>query len=60
MTVQKMLYPSMSLIRAVDCRRLPMERLVLKDRKIFFEYHADFLKTGFELFPFKISLYMVL
>lgn len=33
-----------------------MGRLALKDRKIFFEYHADFLKTGLELSPFKLPL----
>jgi serine/threonine-protein kinase HipA len=35
---------------------LPMGRLALKDRKIFFEYHADFLKTGLKLSPFKLPL----
>ena len=31
-------------------------QLVLKDRKIFFEYDATFLKTGLELSPFKLPL----
>jgi len=33
-----------------------MGRLALKKRKIFFEYHTDFLKTGLELSPFKLPL----
>lgn len=31
-------------------------RLLLKNRKIFFEYDADFTKTGLELSPFKLPL----
>lgn len=31
-------------------------RLLLKNRKIFFEYDADFIKTGLELSPFKLPL----
>jgi serine/threonine-protein kinase HipA len=33
-----------------------MGRLLLKDRQIFFEYDAAFIKTGFELSPFKLPL----
>ncbi len=33
-----------------------MGRLLLKNRKIFFEYDADFIKTGLELSPFKLPL----
>jgi serine/threonine-protein kinase HipA len=31
-------------------------RLLLKDRKIFFEYDLGFVKTGLELSPFKLPL----
>jgi serine/threonine-protein kinase HipA len=31
-------------------------RLLLKNRQIFFEYDADFIKTGLELSPFKLPL----
>ena len=30
--------------------------LAIKDRKIYFEYDADFLKTGIELSPYKLPL----
>ncbi|MDF3055337.1 MAG: HipA protein [Gammaproteobacteria bacterium] len=33
-----------------------MGRLLLKDRKIFFEYDASFIKTGLALSPFKLPL----
>ncbi len=33
-----------------------MGRLLLKNRQIFFEYDADFIKTGLELSPFKLPL----
>jgi serine/threonine-protein kinase HipA len=33
-----------------------MGRLLLKNRKIFFEYDADFLKLGLEISPFKLTL----
>ncbi len=33
-----------------------MGRLLLKNRKIFFEYDAAFIKTGLELSPFKLPL----
>lgn len=33
-----------------------MGRLLLKNRQIFFEYDANFIKTGFELSPFKLPL----
>jgi serine/threonine-protein kinase HipA len=33
-----------------------MGRLLLKDRKIFFEYDADFVKTGQQISPFKLPL----
>lgn len=36
--------------------KLLMGRLALKDRKIIFEYDANFLKTGIELSPFKLPL----
>lgn len=34
----------------------PVGRLLLKDRQIFFEYNADFVKLGLELSPFKLPL----
>lgn len=33
-----------------------MGRLLLKNRQIFFEYDAGFIKTGLELSPFKLAL----
>ncbi|RDB36777.1 MAG: type II toxin-antitoxin system HipA family toxin [Spirobacillus cienkowskii] len=33
-----------------------MGRLLLKNRKIFFEYDINFIKTGLELSPFKLPL----
>lgn len=33
-----------------------MGRLLLKNRQIFFEYDAAFIKIGFELSPFKLPL----
>lgn len=35
---------------------VPMGRLALKDRKIFFEYASEFLERGVELSPFKLPL----
>lgn len=31
-------------------------RLILKERKIFFEYSSEFIKTGLEISPFKLPL----
>ncbi len=36
--------------------KLSMGRLVLKDRRIFFEYTLEFMKTGLELSPLKLPL----
>lgn len=36
--------------------KLAMGRLALKNRKIFFEYNTEFLKTGLELSPLKLPL----
>ncbi|HVE44535.1 MAG TPA: type II toxin-antitoxin system HipA family toxin [Gammaproteobacteria bacterium] len=33
-----------------------MGRLLMKDRKIFFEYDTTFIQSGFELSPFKLPL----
>ncbi len=33
-----------------------MGRLLLKNRQLFFEYDAEFIKTGLELSPFKLPL----
>ncbi len=35
---------------------LPVGRLALMERKIFFEYHPEFLEKGLELSPFKLPL----
>jgi serine/threonine-protein kinase HipA len=35
---------------------LPMGRLAIKNRKIFFEYDVNFIATGLELSPFKLPL----
>ena len=37
-------------------QKLLLGRLLLKNRHIFFEYDADFIKTGLELSPFKLPL----
>jgi len=39
-----------------ETEKIPMGRLALKDRKIFFEYSPEFLKTGLELSPLKLPL----
>lgn len=54
MTFQKSSLIHVSYVR--ETKSLPMGRLALKERKIFFEYHTDFLKTGLELSPFKLPL----
>jgi serine/threonine-protein kinase HipA len=36
--------------------KLIIGRLLLKDRKLFFEYDSKFIKTGLELSPFKLPL----
>lgn len=36
--------------------KLLVGRLLLKNRQLFFEYDADFIKMGFELSPFKLPL----
>jgi len=54
MTFQKSSLIHVSYVRGTNS--LPMGRLALKERKIFFEYHLDFLKTGLELSPFKLPL----
>lgn len=36
--------------------KILMGRLLLKDRKIFFEYDTNFIKTGLKLSPFKLPL----
>ena len=36
--------------------KLFMGRLALKNRKIYFEYAVEFLKTGLELSPLKLPL----
>ena len=39
-----------------DEEKILLGRLALKNRKIFFEYQAEFIKTGLELSPFKLPL----
>lgn len=54
-----MTFQNISLVHVYFIReeeKLSMGRLVLKDRKIFFEYTPAFLKTGLELSPFKLPL----
>lgn len=54
-----MTFKSTSLIHVFYIKgseKLSMGRLALKDRRIFFEYNPEFLKTGLELSPFKLPL----
>jgi len=37
-------------------KKIPMGRLAIKERKIFFEYTAEFIKTRLELSPLKLPL----
>lgn len=49
----------LSVIKVQFCRGkeiIPMGRLAIKDRKIFFEYDAHFLESGLQLSPFKLPL----
>lgn len=39
-----------------DNQKLPMGRLALKNRNIFFEYDAAFLETGLQLSPYHLPL----
>ncbi len=39
-----------------QAEKILMGRLLFKGRQVFFEYAADFLKTGLELSPFKLPL----
>lgn len=54
MTVQNTSVVHVYFIRGQE--KLAMGRLVLKDRKMFFEYTLEFLKTGLELSPLKLPL----
>ncbi|MBP6103601.1 MAG: HipA N-terminal domain-containing protein, partial [Gammaproteobacteria bacterium] len=36
--------------------KIPMGRLALKDRQLFFEYNLSFIQRGLELSPFKLPL----
>jgi len=59
MSFQQALFKNISVINVGYMRgsdKISMGRLALKERKIFFEYTVDFLKTGFELSPFKLPL----
>ncbi len=54
-----MTFQNISVVRVYFIRgkeKLSMGRLVLKDRRIFFEYTLEFLKTGLELSPLKLPL----
>src|SRR5271156_3290113 len=54
MTFQNIPVVHVSFLR--DKEKVPMGRLALKNRKIFFEYQPEFIKTGLELSPFKLPL----
>lgn len=54
MTFQKVSLIHVSYVRGSET--LPMGRLALKEKKIFFEYTPSFLKTGLELSPFHLPL----
>jgi len=59
MSLEREAFQNISVIHVYYVRgtdKLSMGRLALKDRKIFFEYNAEFLKTGLELSPFKLPL----
>ncbi|PWU13024.1 MAG: type II toxin-antitoxin system HipA family toxin [Chlamydiae bacterium] len=54
-----MTFPNTSVVHVYFIRgkkKLPMGRLVLKDRRILFEYTIEFMKTGLELSPLKLPL----
>lgn len=54
MTFQNVSVIQVSYMRGKE--KLFMGRLALKNRKIFFEYSPNFIKTGLELSPFKLPL----
>lgn len=49
-------YNIVNVFFAKNSEKIPMGRLLLKDRKIFFEYTNHFFLTGLELSPFKLPL----
>ncbi len=54
-----MTFKPIEIVNVKYCRGaeiVPMGRLAINNRKIFFEYNAEFLKTKFELSPFKLPL----
>lgn len=54
-----MTFKSVEIVNVKYCRGdeiVPMGRLAINNRKIFFEYDAEFLKTKLELSPFKLPL----
>ncbi len=54
-----MLFQSIKMIHVQYCQGstlVPMGRLGLKDRKIYFEYAPSFVELGLELSPFKLPL----
>ena len=54
-----MTFKSVEIVNVKYCRGddvIPMGRLGISNRKIFFEYDAEFLKTKLELSPFKLPL----
>jgi serine/threonine-protein kinase HipA len=54
-----MIFQPISLVHVYFMRggdKCRMGRLLLKDRKLFFEYDFDFLNTGLELSPLKLPL----
>ena len=54
-----MTFKPVEIVNVKYCRGdeiVPMGRLAINNRKIFFEYDAEFLKTKLELSPFKLPL----
>lgn len=54
-----MTFKSIEIVNVKYCRGdevIPMGRLAINNRKIFFEYDVEFLKTKLELSPFKLPL----
>jgi len=55
----KEIFKPIEIVNVKYCRGdeiVPMGRLAINNRKIFFEYEAEFLKTKLELSPFKLPL----
>jgi serine/threonine-protein kinase HipA len=56
---ERKMFKPIEIVNAKYCRGdeiVPMGRLAINNRKIFFEYDVEFLKTKLELSPFKLPL----